>query len=825
VLLGQEPAQPPQVVQLAATLASDATVFDKARACEQLARAGDARAVPALAKLLDDEQLACYARCALEGIPDAAAGAALREAAGQLDGEMLIGVLGSIGTRRDEAAIDVVVPLLDGDDAKVAAAAARTLGQIGTPRTAELLQQSLAKAEPDRRPALGNACLICAERLAAEGEPKTAIVLCDALQRTDLPDHVHRAAIYRTILIQGKNGAALIGKLVESDDDARFRLALQAARQLEAKTAVSRQLIPRFSAQSSQRKALLLIVLGELGDEAALPLVAEAARAGETEVRVEALRALATLGDASVVAVLLGAAAESDERIATAARSTLAVLESDEINAAIVELLDADDPKTRQMAVDMAAGRRITSATPALLKLAGASEAFIRQAAIRALGATVQIADLPEFIDVAADTIGSDDFSTAETALKAACLRMPQEACAQRLTAAASEATVVEQVFLLEQLTAVGGTTALKTVAAAARTDDDALQDAATRLLGQWATADAAPALLDLARTLTSEKYRVRAVRGYVRVARQLDMTAAERLAVCRNTLAIAGRNADKVLVFEVLRRYPTPEGLALAVSLLDDEELRQPACVAIVGMAAGVVVRAPEATEKALHGVLDLTDDPALRQEIQRELARAHELAEQRREESEFTPLFDGVGLDGWEGGQGVFRVADGAIVGGDANRAIGRGNDFICTQKQYGDFELRLQFKLTGANVNGGVNLRSKRDPQSGVAAGYQADLGAGWWGCLYDEARRNRVLAASVVEPREKPLRAGEFNDYRIRCEGRQIQLWINGVQTVDYTEQDASIPVREIIALQVQANRPGEAAYRNLRIRELGGGGGG
>jgi len=159
---------------------------------------------------------------------------------------------------------------------------------------------------------------------------------------------------------------------------------------------------------------------------------------------------------------------------------------------------------------------------------------------------------------------------------------------------------------------------------------------------------------------------------------------------------------------------------------------------------------------------------------------------------------------------------VEAGAIVGGSLKKAIGRGNDFLCTKKTYGDFELRLQFRFLGEGTNGGINLRSRRNPEDGVAAGYQADLGPGFWGCLYDEARRNRVLADAKPKP---SIRENDWNDYRIRCEGRRIQLWINGVQTVDYAEQEANIWPSGVIALQVQANRPSEAWYRNIRIREL------
>jgi hypothetical protein len=100
-----------------------------------------------------------------------------------------------------------------------------------------------------------------------------------------------------------------------------------------------------------------------------------------------------------------------------------------------------------------------------------------------------------------------------------------------------------------------------------------------------------------------------------------------------------------------------------------------------------------------------------------------------------------------------------------------------------------------------------------------GYQADLGSGWWGCLYEEGRGRHMLAGPEKDQRAKPVRPNEWNDYRIRCEGKRTQFWINGVQTVDYTEENPDIPRKGIIALQVHGNLAMEAWYRNVRIKEL------
>jgi hypothetical protein len=152
--------------------------------------------------------------------------------------------------------------------------------------------------------------------------------------------------------------------------------------------------------------------------------------------------------------------------------------------------------------------------------------------------------------------------------------------------------------------------------------------------------------------------------------------------------------------------------------------------------------------------------------------------------EEAGFRPLFDGKTFAGWEGDTKIFRIEDGSIKGGTLDQRIAR-NEFLCTNEEYGDFELRLKFKLLGEGVNGGVQIRSRRIPNHHEVKGYQADLGDGWWGSLYDESRRNKILAAADAALVDKVLKRDDWNDYTIRCQGRRIQLSVNGQPTVDYT----------------------------------------
>lgn len=189
--------------------------------------------------------------------------------------------------------------------------------------------------------------------------------------------------------------------------------------------------------------------------------------------------------------------------------------------------------------------------------------------------------------------------------------------------------------------------------------------------------------------------------------------------------------------------------------------------------------------------------------------------LADDKSSEEGFVPLFNGKNLDGWEGDMKLWKAVDGNLVGDSPGI---KQNEFLSTKKTFSDFELRLEFKLHKGVGNSGVQFRSTRDPKSSEVSGYQADLGEKYWGCLYDEHRRNKVLVQAPPEL-EKSLKKDDWNTYVIRAEGDHIVLKINDVTTVDYHEPDDKIARSGMIAVQVHSGGPLKVEFRNLRIKDL------
>lgn len=184
---------------------------------------------------------------------------------------------------------------------------------------------------------------------------------------------------------------------------------------------------------------------------------------------------------------------------------------------------------------------------------------------------------------------------------------------------------------------------------------------------------------------------------------------------------------------------------------------------------------------------------------------------------------LFDGRTLDGWvkRGGEADFRVEDGQIVG---TTRPNQPNTFLCTTREFGDFELMLDFKVH-PELNSGVQVRSLSLPeyQNGRVHGYQVEIDPSeraWTGGLYDEGRRGWLASLEGKPEARAAFKQGEWNTMRVRARGERFEVWINGIQTCDHRD---SLTPRGFIALQVHGvgarSDPLPVRWKNIRLRPL------
>ncbi|MBX3252563.1 MAG: DUF1080 domain-containing protein [Chitinophagaceae bacterium] len=184
---------------------------------------------------------------------------------------------------------------------------------------------------------------------------------------------------------------------------------------------------------------------------------------------------------------------------------------------------------------------------------------------------------------------------------------------------------------------------------------------------------------------------------------------------------------------------------------------------------------------------------------------------------------LFNGKTLEGWKtvnpADQHLWYVKDSMIVCGDGVKKI-PSNTYLYTEKEYSDFEFRCLFRLWGDEktgmINSGIQYRSAII--NGQIVGYQADIGNGYWGDIYDEHRRGKLVGGDL-SILKRILKPDGWNSYIIRVKGNYHELYINGVKTCEYREEDRTIPAKGVIAVQIHSGGAAVVEFRDLTITEL------
>jgi HEAT repeat protein len=611
---------------LAVIKSADATHKEKVDACRGLALIATKKSIAPLVELLGDEKLSHMARYALETIKDPAVDEAFRDALGRLNGMPLVGVIGSIGVRRDAQAVQPLLGILMSSEASGEAKSMtlRALGQIGTVEAAEALKMSLDHAPPEGLPDVYEGLFRCAERFSAEGRKEQAIEIYDKLRKLDGPHQVRGGAVRGAILARGNEGVEVIREYLRSDSYIMFSAACQAALEIPGEQ-VTKSLTSALNDLPADNQILVIWTLGKRGDAAAIPALSAAAGAGEKSVRIAAIKAMPEIGHASAVPVLADLLADNDSEISKAAQEALAAIPGDQADAAVMAMLNKTETEPRLMALDLIGRRRMTSSVPALLKAAEGPDAKVRPAALKRVGELGSPAEFSALLDLLVQFEARQDLDAAEQALSAVCTKADNPASyTSKLTNQLAKATPAQKSALLRVLSVIGGTDALNAVREAAKDSNDQVSDAAIRVLCSWKTADAAPDLLALAKSSSNSARKTAALRGYINLVRDEKLSTAKKFEICRQAAALIQRDEEKKLLLGVLSTVPAEEALSMAMEYLDNAATKDEASFAAVAISEKIVEQKPGEVAEALQKVLKATNNRNVRNRARQILDKA---------------------------------------------------------------------------------------------------------------------------------------------------------------------------------------------------------
>jgi len=541
--------------------------------CRVLRRIGSAASVPALAKLLDDEKLSHMARFALQAIPAPEAGAALRAALKKLTGPRRIGVINSVGQRRDRRAVAQLAALASGPDEASARAAISALGTIGGAEAAG----ALAGADvvgPLQIPR-ADAQLRCAETLLAEGDAAGATAV---FRKLSAPAHAKmiRIAAYRGLAITQKEKAVPVLLELLKDKDPALQGAAGRFLATVPGSAATRAMAEQMPDLSPNARMIVLTALLARRDKAAAPVVLKSAASDDPAVCLAAIEALAVLGDASCVKLVATKAAAGGD-VGRAASATLQRIGGKGVSEALIGLAASDEPvAVRERVIEALLARREASAMPALLTAAGDADRTVYRAATKALGILGGEKELPKLVGMLIATKDAPRRSALGGAVGSIVSRVDNvDEAAVVVIGAMQDADVGTRQSLLAVLARLGGPKALATLRAELKSPNENVRKEAIRALSSWA--DATP-MADLRAAATTEAHagcQILALRGYLKMlAVPANRSARDTTKLLAGAMKLARRAEEKKAVLAELTKFPCEDSLKLAESCAADAAL-----------------------------------------------------------------------------------------------------------------------------------------------------------------------------------------------------------------------------------------------------------
>ena len=733
-------------------------MHDSVQRAFETVRTGDASRLAELEKMLLDPRLCTAARTALENLPDRAGIPTLRKGLGSPHEECAAGAITSLGMMEDAESVSRLAEFASCDchSIRIRTAALRALGRIGAAEGLLVLQNALCDEDPALQRAAADGLFTAAAKLAGSNrrsDMETAAEYFRSVRSAKIDGPTTRIALQNELLLTGD--ASLFQNLLRSPDDADLRTAQTVLTQTNS-DALFRTALQTLTDLPEERQEKILAALA-VTERTDLTPALLALHGNDAVPQAALLAALGELKDVRALDTLVRTLNYKDETLRNTAVRGLCGLKPEEIQEAVGKILqNGSAQETEQLAaLEIVQKQRLTALLPQVkLLMTDSPSPKITASAMEVYSQiiTPTPGDIAEFATV---------FEVQERYPKEVFESAMANLC--RRSAAKSETIEClvklypdDPVTLVRRVSAVGGKQSAELLGKYAEmyAQDGsetgiAVVDEATEMLGKWPSADAGNVLGRLAVTLPEGKFKTRALRGYLRILRQMGMAPLEKRRMLSNALALTeGRPEERERFAAIIPQFEK---------------------------------QFPERT------------------------------------------LFNGKDFTGWEMIADVFRIEDGAIVGGNFEKGVDR-NQFLTTTERFGDFYLRLECKIIDApeNVrkdgNAGIQIRSERIPNSHEMIGYQADMTSdgSYWGHLYDESRRRRMLQTPDPELVKKIWKPNDWNRYEILCQGRTVRLFLNGVETVNYTETDETLAQTGLIGLQIHSGGPARSYYRNIFI---------
>jgi HEAT repeat protein len=795
----------------------------------QLQRTGKTESVKPLGKYLDDKRLCEPAVQALLAIGSSAAEKVLLGSLKSSRGKNRVTIIKALGELRSKGATKRILEYAASRDDELRQVALFALANIGDPQAESVLDKVSLEAPSYERLKAPSLYLLYAQRLAESGHKVQCVRICRRLiQSYTAPQESHIPCTAMSILVDtlGEKALAdLLQAMDSSDQELRMR-ALELSNKIPGEEATAKW-ITKMEGTAPDVQAQIIAMLGERGDKAALPILVEKLKSHNKRVRLAAISSTAKLGGSGILKDLVSLLHSEDEEEIAAVQQALLVLPGNHVIPQAVRWVKEVPPLSQVALIEILSERKARDHVDVVFSMVESEDDRIRRAALEGLEHLVTVEDLPRLIHMLLEETKSRDIRLIQDAIVAGSNQIEEkEKRAALLLEALNTADEDRQTDLLRPLSRIGGQDALQVVIAKTKSEDSRIQTIAISVLSEWPELDASEELFEICQNTEDKKQLLIAFQGYSRLIHESALDPGEKLARYKKVLDAVPDNSARAIALTGLANVRSLEAFRLAASYLDDRELRSRAAVAVARIAFSGINLAQEVGRPELfsifHKASSVVEDHSLRNWLDASIGAL-------LKEEGFVALFNGKDLSGWKG-----LVADPvkrarmspeelAMAQTRADEAMrdhwqvvdgvlffdGKGES-LCTVKDYGDFELLVDWKIEEGG-DSGIYLRGS--PQVQIWDPDNAGIGSGG---LYN----NQFGPSRPLERADNPV--GEWNTFRIQMVGERVTVYLNGVLAVNdvvmenYWERDRPIYAFGQIELQAHGN---PLYFKNIYIREI------
>lgn len=798
----------------------------------QIEHVGKDDAVSYLEPFLHDERLSDPASRALAAIHSTSSNNALLRGLQGATGNAQLSLVQALGDTRFAGALPQVTELAKSKDPVLTKVALYTLAQTGDPSSLKLLNAAASRTgySYDVTDATSS-YLLYLHRLSANGHTPDAEKAAKALlKKASKQVHTRTAALKILVDVQGANSLELLTAAMKDKDPEYRDAALEFARPWLNETNAA-QWINTFNKSGDEAKAAILNMFGDRNIAAALPLALQSLHSGNSGIRLAAVAAAAKIGQQEAVPALLNVLKSGNIEDINAVKTALLSVKGDKIVPDVSNALGSASSSGKAALIEVLGERGARRQVKEVLALANDTDPVIRKSARVALKNLVSPVQLPQLTSLLLSANSPEDISDMQDVLIAAVsvMKSPEQS-ASIILAQEKKAPDEKKHLFYNVLSGIGGKKGLTNVFDAWEKGNNQTKAAVVSALSGWRNGLAAYQLQQLLKLQGTGSAAPEAVDGFIKQISLSGDPGDQKLLLLRDAMDYA-RNADqKKRILGLVGKCGTLPAVLYAGRFLDDPALQRKAAGAVVD----IVLNEPSLygdnirslSEKAMRIMGNGNESQYLKEALEKQLAAMPQ-------GEGFVPLFNGKDLTGWKGlvANPIKRARmDASTLAEEQEKAdetmrsgwtvkdgllifTGKG-DNLCTVKQYGDFEMYVDWKITEQG-DAGIYLRGT--PQVQIWDTSRVDVGAQVGsGGLYN----NQVNESKPLKLADNGI--GDWNTFHIMMVGDQVTVYLNGELVVDkiplenYWDRNLPIFPEEQIELQAHGTY---IAYRDIYLREI------